>query len=267
VTLSNEQLAAYQQDGVVVLPDLFSAAEIDRMIDEVDSLAARDLPGHVRESGNGAMRALHGSHRDSALFNRLVHQTRLLDIARQVLGPQVYLHQFKINLKAAFSGEAWQWHQDYIFWLNEDGMPEPLPFSFAIFLDDVTEVNGPLYFIPGSQRIGTVDVSPPASSGAWEENFGTNLPYATPQKLITRLAQDNGIAVPSGGRGSTLMFHSNILHGSPSNISPFQRRLVILTYNAVSNAPVPKGKPRPEFLVTQDCRPITPTEYDLLGDI
>jgi ectoine hydroxylase len=35
----------------------------------------------------------------------------------------VYIYQFKINVKAAFGGDVWQWHQDYIFWRNEDGMP------------------------------------------------------------------------------------------------------------------------------------------------
>lgn len=262
MTLSNEQLAAYERDGVIVLPDLFGAGEIDAMIAEVEALAARDLPGHVREAGGGALRALHGCHRDSALFDRLVRQPRLVGIARQLLGPQVYLHQFKINMKAAFSGETWQWHQDYIFWLKEDGMPEPLPINLAILLDDVTEVNGPLCFIPGTHRIGTIDVRPPARGEDWQANFSASLPYATPEELIADVARDAGIVVPKGKRGSVLLFHSNILHGSSSNMSPFPRRLAILTYNDVANAPRGKSNPRPEFLVTRDCSAIAPLEKD-----
>ena len=34
----------------------------------------------------------------------------------QVFGEQVYMHQYKINAKAAFTGDVWQWHQDYGTW-------------------------------------------------------------------------------------------------------------------------------------------------------
>jgi len=34
------------------------------------------------------------------------------------------MHQFKINAKAPFDGELWQWHQDYGVWAREDGMPD-----------------------------------------------------------------------------------------------------------------------------------------------
>ena len=37
------------------------------------------------------------------------------------------MHQFKLNAKAAFEGEVWQWHQDYGTWARDDGMPEHAP--------------------------------------------------------------------------------------------------------------------------------------------
>ena len=32
------------------------------------------------------------------------------------------MHQYKINAKAAFNGDVWQWHQDYGTWAR-DGLP------------------------------------------------------------------------------------------------------------------------------------------------
>ena len=62
------------------------------------------------------------------------------------------MHQFKINAKAPFDGEVWQWHQDYGTWARDDGMPEPRAMNISVFLDEVMAVNGPLMFIPKSHK-------------------------------------------------------------------------------------------------------------------
>ena len=66
------------------------------------------------------------------------------------------MHQYKVNAKAAFDGEVWQWHQDYGTWARDDGMPEPRAMNIAVFLDEVSAINGPLMFIPGSHREGVL---------------------------------------------------------------------------------------------------------------
>ena len=40
----------------------------------------------------------------------------------QILDGKLYMHQYKINAKAAFDGEVWQWHQDFGTWHRDDGM-------------------------------------------------------------------------------------------------------------------------------------------------
>jgi ectoine hydroxylase len=44
-----------------------------------------------------------------------------------------------------------------------------------------------------------------------------------------------GIVAPTGPAGSVLFMHTNVLHGSGSNLSPWRRRMISLTYNAISN--------------------------------
>ena len=51
----------------------------------------------------------------------------------QLLDGKVYMHQYKINAKSAFTGAVWQWHQDYGTWKRDDGMLEPRAMNVFIF--------------------------------------------------------------------------------------------------------------------------------------
>ncbi|EGJ29558.1 protein involved in biosynthesis of mitomycin antibiotics/polyketide fumonisin [Moorena producens 3L] len=189
----------------------------------------------------------------------------MLEPAHQLLGSQVYLYQFKINLKAAFGGDVWPWHQDFIYWHKEDGMPLPKVISLAILLDDLNEFNGPMIFIPGSHKPGILDLEASVAkteanpeTADWKVNVSANLKYCIPPQTVTQLVKKFGILAPKGTAGSILLFDSNVVHGSVTNISPFPRRLMIITYNSVENLPVYVDRPRPEFLVSRDYKPLKP---------
>ena len=81
---------------------------------------------------------------------------RLIEPVEQLFGEQLYMHQYKVNAKAAFDGDVWQWHQDYGTWARDDGMPEPRAMNISVFLDEVMPINGPLMFIPGSHKSGVL---------------------------------------------------------------------------------------------------------------
>lgn len=48
----------------------------------------------------------------------------------------------------------------------------------------------------------------------------------------------------------------DIVNGSGSNISPFQRRILIISYNAVGNSPPLRSDARPDYLVARDTTPL-----------
>src|SRR5665647_2644929 len=112
--LNAEQLKAFDEQGYVFFPDCFSEEEI--------ALLAR--------------------------------HPRLIEPLRQLFGEEVYVHQFKLNAKAAFEGDVWQWHQDYGTWHRDDGMPAARAMNIAVFLDEVMPINGPLLLIPKSHKQG-----------------------------------------------------------------------------------------------------------------
>jgi ectoine hydroxylase len=213
---------------------------------------------------SGAVRSVYGSHTTNELLGRLSRHPKIVGPAEQIVGDAVYIYQFKINAKVAFSGDVWEWHQDYVFWLKEDGMTAPRVTNAMIFLDEVNEFNAPLILIPGSHKEGVIDVSASAEAMAagrdagreWLPNLTAKLKYTLGKETVGELVSKYSMAAPKGRAGSVLFFDSNLVHGSANNISPFDRALVLITFNSVSNAPVLNDKSRPDFLVSRESRPL-----------
>ena len=72
---------------------------------------------------SGAPRTAFAAHLYNEAFGLLGAHPRMIDPVEQVFGEKVYMHQYKINAKSAFTGDVWQWHQDYGTWKRDDGMP------------------------------------------------------------------------------------------------------------------------------------------------
>ncbi|SIO91384.1 Ectoine hydroxylase [Nocardiopsis sp. JB363] len=253
--LSEEQIKKYGEDGYLLLENLFSEAEIGRCVSEFEKVASVDSPELIRESESGEVRGHHGAHLTVPFFDRLVRVRRLLEPARQVLGSPVYVHQFKINAKRALVGEVWEWHQDFLFWKEEDGMPEPRAVNFGIFLDDVTEFNGPLMVVPGSHREDLYDADP-VGEGTWESTLAARLRYRISAGTLADSTRGSRIVAPKGKRGSVLMFDCTILHASTANMSPHDRRMLFVSYNSTDNPLSEVPRPRPEFVAARDFSPL-----------
>jgi ectoine hydroxylase len=157
--LTDEQLKTYHDTGYLFLSELFSRAEVDAMKAELPVVFAENTPRRVLEKGGDIVRSVYGSHTTNEVFRRLSRHPRIVEAALQILESDVYVYQFKINAKAAFGGDTWEWHQDYVFWRKEDSMPEARVVNVVVFLDEVNEFNGPLLLIPGSQEEGMIDIA------------------------------------------------------------------------------------------------------------
>ena len=262
MNLSPEQTERFERDGYLFFPGRFSADETRALTDEVPQLYARREAYNVREKGKDAVRTNFAAHLYSEPFARLARHPRMVEPVQELLGEALYMHQFKINGKMAFEGDVWQWHQDYGTWLNDDAMPTERAMNVAIFLDDVTDFNGPLMFIPGSHKKGVVD--------AKHDLTTTSYPlWTVDNDLIAQLVEraggkggfdaegrfvPGGIVSPKGPAGSMILFHSCLVHASGSNLSPYNRVSVYLSLCAVSNH-IRRFK-RPEFIAHRDFTPI-----------
>jgi ectoine hydroxylase len=252
--LSARQIEDFHDLGYLFLPDCFSAAEAALLRDEAERIYASSRQEVWREK-TGAPRTAFAAHTYNEAFRLLGAHPRLIEPVEQILGESVYMHQFKVNAKAAFEGDVWQWHQDYGTWARDDGMPEPRAMNIAVFMDEVMAINGPLMLVPKSHRHGTL--------AAAHDLGTTSYPLWTLDKdTVTRLVEQGGIVAPTGKPGAVLLFHGNLVHGSAPNITPYPRRIVYLTLCAVSNH---IRKPsRPDWIAHRDFTPIVPVTDDAL---
>ncbi len=257
--LNPEQIRSFDEQGFVFFPNCFSEEEIALLRDEAESILKLDRQEIWREK-TGAPRTAFAAHTFSEMFSLLARHPRLIEPLRQIYGEDVYIHQFKLNAKAAFEGDIWQWHQDYGTWARDDGMPQPRAMNIAVFLDEVLPVNGPLMFIPKSHKYGTL--------AAARDTSTTSYPLWTlDNETVTRLVAEagpegHGIVAPTGKPGSVIMFHGNLVHASPPNITPYPRKIVYLTLCAVSNH-ITKFN-RAEWIAHRDFTPLQPVDDDAL---
>jgi ectoine hydroxylase len=237
VVLTDDQLDRFRRDGVLVLPELFSRTEVDAILARLPALFAERCPQNFREKSSDVVRTAMGLHLRDELFARLVRDPRLVLPARQILGDdELYVQQVKVNAKQAFTGEQWQWHYDFATHHHEDGVPEPIALNLHIFLDEVTEFNGPLVFVPGSHLDGPAPTS--------LDLVSTSYPlWTVGPEVVGPLAERGGLTCPKGPAGTVLIFGDSLVHGSPANMSPWDRRIFSLILNPVSNRQTAFGRP------------------------
>jgi ectoine hydroxylase len=262
---------SYPNDGYLFIQDVFSTAEVEVLRSATTAVIEERSERTILEVDSSTVRSVYGIHQHDARFASLARHPRIVEVARGLLDGDAYVYQSKLNTKAVFGGDLWPWHQDYIFWRNEDGMPAPRALTAAVFLDDVTEINGPMSLIPGSHLGGVIEYDtfqgrPPGydAGPAWISNVTAKLTYTIQKQAFVSLAVANGVVTPKGKAGSVLFFDCNTAHASPINLSPYARTLALFTYNRVDNAPPAQALHRPEFLVSRDTRAVVPVADDAL---
>ncbi len=255
--LTNEELARFDEEGYLFFPGRFTTNEASVLKKAATDVYALDREEVWRES-TGVARTAFAAHTYNEAFRRLGCHPRLIDPVMQVLDGPVYMHQYKVNAKAAFDGDVWQWHQDYGTWRRDDEMPEPRAMNIAVFVDDVTAANGPLLFLPKSHKHGVI--------AAGHDLETTSYPLWTLDRdTVRKLADEGGCVAPTGPAGSMLLFSSLLVHASPPNISPFDRTIVYLSLCHVENH-IRKFQ-RKSWIAHRDFAAIEPLADDCLEEL
>jgi ectoine hydroxylase len=239
--LSESQLREFDEKGYLFFPELISAPEVHVLLDEVEVLAARETDGNLKEK-SGVARQFYNSHRDSRAYKALSGDARILTGVRQLVGNDVYIWHSKINVKAAFEGTVWLWHQDYGYWFH-DGV-DPKIVSCMVSLDEATHENGCLMVIPGSHKLGRLEHFPDEVTTSYKQ-------WTIPIDMMREITRDRQIVSLTGKPGSVLLFHCNLIHGSNHNMTSVSRRSVIFAYNDVANTPRAVPNPRPDYVVSR----------------
>lgn len=271
--ISKELAAQFDADGYLVLPGLFSAAEVKTLQAEASRLLAYpdalDPETVIAEPGGAEVRSIFEVHAQSALMARLAADERLAGLARFLLDDGVYLHQSRLNYKPGFHGKEFYWHSDFETWHVEDGMPRMRALSMSVLLAENTPHNGPLMLIPGSHRTFLTCVGE-TPADHYKQSLRKQ-EYGVPDETsLAELAHKHGIVAPTGKPGDVVVFDCNVMHGSNGNITPFPRANAFLVYNAVSNqlgAPFGAKTPRPSFIAARAGVELAPVAGPILEGV
>ncbi len=259
--LTPARIAEYRERGFTLVEGAVPSDLLDELRAGTDEIveAARGLTASDERYDLEALhtpdapkvRRLKSPYRFWPLFARLVRHACILDTVEDLLGPDLRLHNHKVNIKAPRHGAAVEWHQDWAFYphTNDDGL------AVGIYLDDVTAENGPMMVVPGSHRGEVHDHhADGAFCGAIDPTAG-GLDFAG--------------AVPlTGPAGTMTLHHVRTVHGSDLNRSPRPRRFVIQGYFAADAWPL-QGYLKDFDLKTFDARIVRgrPTGTPRLADV
>jgi ectoine hydroxylase len=255
MNLTKDQIDSFERDGFLVLSNLLSAGEVELLRAELARVSQVVDVRNMREGDGETPRIVYGlpdvdGPTFSQAYYNLARDHRVLQPVMDVLQEDVSLFHIKCNFKEAIDGGYWQWHQDYANWKANDNAPEPRLVTAMVMLDQATEMGGCLYFVPGSHTNGIIEPD-------WDDTSTSYALWTVPKGKMIQITAELGDPVAvTGGPGTVVFFHANMIHGSGHNMSPRHRWQVYLVYNAMSNVLGPVPKPRPDYQANRKAVPL-----------
>lgn len=224
--LQPEELAFYNDNGYVVVPDLFPVGELKAVDEELDRLVMEAEAkgqtgiGHTGTNRNRGWLLQLGLRSD--FTKRFAQDERVLDLIEDIVKPGIAIYSAKLTAKLPKSTDICHWHQDNAYY-NAHALSETR-MSTWIPLVDVDEENGCLWVVPGSHKQGVRE----------HGQYGGQCP-----KSMGPADMEAEGAVPCPVKaGAILLFHSDLWHHSKGNDADRIRRAFIVSYQ---EATVPRG--------------------------
>jgi ectoine hydroxylase len=231
--LTPEQKRAYEADGYLLLEAAIAPASVDALAEVTDTFVERSrtltestshtllAPNHCANRPN--LRRIPQTVAFHPVFEEFGLRGPLLDIAEDLIGPDIRFHHSKLNFKSASGGEEIKWHQDIQFWPHTNYSP----LTIGVYLTDVYQDMAPMGVFAGSHK-------GPLHSLRDELGDWTG---ALSEKEVNRLDKRN-LRWLTGSRGSITIHNCRTVHGSGVNSSSRMRPLLLHTYAPTDALPL-----------------------------
>ena len=231
--LTNVQRQQYFDVGYLLLPGFLSQQAVAELVETANQFVEEsryckksndkfDLePSHCEEAPRLRRLSFPVAHHEK--FRTLAFDSSIVDLAEDLLGPDVCYHHSKLNYKWSGGGEEIKWHQDIQYWPHTDYSP----LTIGIYLEDVDDEMGPMGIVPKSHKGPLYDLRD--KSGKWtgairDEEIGE--------------ANIGSADFLTGPAGSVTVHNCCSIHGSLPNNSPRPRPLLLQTYTAGNSFPL-----------------------------
>ncbi len=232
--LKDAQVRAYEEHGFLGL-EAFVQGEwlanlqdvTQRMVEESRTVTKSDdkfdvEPDHTPEKPR--LRRLMKPQDFDPVYTEFALNGPIVDIAEDLLGPDIKFHHGKLNFKWSGGGAEIKWHQDIPFWPHTAYNV----LTIGVALDDIDDEMGPMGVVPGSHKGPVYDHYD--RDGAWCGYIDD----ADVAKIdIGRTHYLKGPA------GSVTVHHCRCVHGSMPNNHPTRARpFLLFAYSAANCLPL-----------------------------
>lgn len=224
IELTDSQIQDFNRDGYVIARGYFQQAEIERLQEQAfnDPRLHQDA-WHRKDADGTVSKVCIWQKTSDDLYSMYSRSRRLVDSCEKIIGEPTYHTSTKVMMKEPFVGGAWEWHQDFGYWHQENLMLYPKAISCMVAINQANIENGCLQVLKGSHHLGRLDHT---KTG---DQKGADMTFVN--EAMKHLELINVELAP----GDVLFFHCNLLHKSNQNRSEHPRWSMIAAYNAISN--------------------------------
>ncbi len=221
--LSDEQIAFYHQNGYLPGIRILTDQQVEQLREELAGLMEPSHPGHQlfyeyhsNESKDPNTVLFHalGAWRITPGFHDILWHPAFTVPASQLLGGPVRFWHDQLFCKPPKQGGVVAWHQDYSYWTRTQPQAH---LTCWIGLDDATEENGALMYIPGSHRWQLLPITGLAGDMDAIMSVLTDEQKAQFKPVTIQLK-----------KGECSFHHALVVHGSGVNRSHRPRRATVI---------------------------------------
>lgn len=230
--MTKTQREQFFEEGCIVLEGIIDEMWLTRLRSAMNEMIDASRQVHesdaqfVLEEGHSEsdprLRRLSSPVAHHPTFWEFASQSKVVDVAADVCGPDVKFHHSKLNFKWPKGGQLFDWHQDIQAWPHTDYSP----VTIGLYMDDCNLEQGPLTAIKGSH------LEPLRSMYDQQGNW------------VLRIEEDDmpdnwreDTIKMTGPAGSLALLNCRVIHGSERNASDKMRPLLLNVYSSADSMP------------------------------
>jgi phytanoyl-CoA hydroxylase len=222
---SKNLVTQYEQDGCVRVSGFFDAQTLDIVRRELDRYTEEVVPtlppgDRTFEADGTTVRNLWRMDQHDQFFDTLARREPVLALVRELVHGEPVLMAVETFNKPARIGSGVPPHQDNAYFCQTP----PDVLTIWIALDAATEANGPIFYLKGSHRRGTLPHRP---SGVAGNSMGLAKMPAHEETDVFR-----GTLAP----GDALIHHCETIHWSARNQTDLPRCGLLMVFRGVHTA-------------------------------